>query len=391
MKRVGSVSRRMLTAGLALALLVCASPGGMSVALAGAVRASAVARGDVDPDCAVTNGNVYVIAPDGSGGVYIGGEFTQVNNVTRNSIAHVLANGTLDAAFNPNANGAVEALAVSGSTVYAGGGFSSIGGQTRNNIAALDASTGNATAWNPGANGAVEALAVFGSTVYAGGGFTFIGGQTRNRIAALDASTGNATAWNPNANEWVSALGVSGSTVYAGGSFTFIGGQTRNRIAALDASTGNATAWNPNADERVDALALSGSTLYVGGNFTNVGGQSLPFLARFPGLAGDTSITIKTNATSTKIGKTPILSGSITPNDIIGKIIVVYVKKPGKSYWSYSSNRVAYSLYGNAAWQYKYFFKRGMAKGVYTYKAAIPAYPGYAPAVSPTTVSIRVK
>jgi hypothetical protein len=70
---------------------------------------------------------------------------------------------------------------------------------------------------------------------------------------------------------------------------------------------------------------------------------------------------------------------------------VVYVKKPGKSYWTYSSNRVAYSLYGNAAWQYKYFFKKGMAKGVYTYKAAIPPYAGFAPSASPTSVSIRVK
>jgi hypothetical protein len=115
------------------------------------------------------------------------------------------------------------------------------------------------------------------------------------------------------------------------------------------------------------------------------------YVSLTPPIPALTSITIKTNATTTSIGKTPILSGAITPNGIIGKIIVVYVKKPGKTYWTYSSNRVAYSLYGNAAWQYKYFFKKGMAKGTYTYKAAIPAYPGYLASVSPTTVSIRVK
>ena len=108
---------------------------------------------------------------------------------------------------------------------------------------------GLATAWNPNANGTVYALAVSGSTVYAGGDFTSIGGQARNRIAALDATTGLATAWNPNANSYrVDALAVSGSTVYAGGYFTSIGGQARNRIAALDAATGLATAWNPNAN-----------------------------------------------------------------------------------------------------------------------------------------------
>jgi hypothetical protein len=107
--------------------------------------------------------------------------------------------------------------------------------------------------------------------------------------------------------------------------------------------------------------------------------------------AAATSITIKTSATSTSIGETPVLSGSITPNDIIGKVIVVWVKKPGQRYWTYSSNRIAYSLYGNAAWQYKYYFKPGMKKGIYTFKASIPAYSSYGASASPATVSIRLK
>jgi hypothetical protein len=124
-----------------------------------------------------------------------------------------------------------------------------------------------------------------------------------------------------------------------------------------------------------------------------VSSKTVNFTIAGPAPSGPTptTITIKTSATSTTIGKTPILSGAITTNGIIGKVIVVYVKKPGKSYWTYSSNRVAYSLYGKAAWQYKYFFKKGMAKGVYTYKAAIPPYAGFAPSASPTSVSIRVK
>ncbi len=101
--------------------------------------------------------------------------------------------------------------------MYAGGDFNSIGGQPRNFIAALDPSSGNATAWNPNADFAVGALAVSGSTVYAGGTFGQIGGQMRNYIAALDAGTGAATGWNPNAGSTVLALAVSGSTVYAGG------------------------------------------------------------------------------------------------------------------------------------------------------------------------------
>ncbi|MCB0102674.1 MAG: class F sortase [Anaerolineales bacterium] len=236
------------------------------------------------------NGEVRTIVPDGAGGVYIGGNFTQLMPagggpaVTRNYIARINADGSIHP-WNPDANGAVNVIAVSGNTVYAGGGFTAIGGQARNRIAALDATvnTNNATAWNPDASDRVRTLAVSGNTVYVGGFFTTIGGQTRNRIAALDATvnTNNATAWNPNANALVYTLVVSGNTVYAGGLFTAIGGQARNRIAALDATvnTNNATAWNPDANYDVYALAVSGNTIYAGGGFTNIGGQARNFIA----------------------------------------------------------------------------------------------------------------
>ena len=84
---------------------------------------------------------MYAVASDGAGGWYIGGYFTAVGGLPRSNLAHVASDLSVSA-WNPNANGAVYALAVSGSTVYAGGDFTSIGGQARNRIAALDATTG---------------------------------------------------------------------------------------------------------------------------------------------------------------------------------------------------------------------------------------------------------
>src|SRR5437016_1884977 len=196
-------------------------------------------------------GSVSTVAADGSGGWFIGGNFTSVGGVPRSNIAHVMADNTVSA-WNPIANDVVNTLVVNGSTIYAGGVFNSIGGQTRNSIAALDATTGLATSWDPNATGTVYTLAVNGSTVYAGGTFTNIGGQARNNIAALDATSAAATSWNPNGNNTVYTLLVDSSgastTVYAGGDFTSIGGQLRNRIAALDGSTAQASMlWNPNA------------------------------------------------------------------------------------------------------------------------------------------------
>ena len=40
--------------------------------------------------------SVHVVVPDGSGGFYIGGEFTNVGGLTRNNIAHILSDGTVD-------------------------------------------------------------------------------------------------------------------------------------------------------------------------------------------------------------------------------------------------------------------------------------------------------
>jgi hypothetical protein len=111
-------------------------------------------------------------------------------------------------------------------------------------IAALD-SAGNATAWNPNANGGVTALAVSGTTVYVGGAFTTIGGQTRSRIAALDAATGNATEWNPGADNTVNCLAVSGTTAYTGGNFANAGQGNSHPYFAQFGGSGSTSVSQP--------------------------------------------------------------------------------------------------------------------------------------------------
>ena len=167
--------------------------------------------------------------------------------MTRNNIARLNPDGTLDTAFNPNANSAVRSIAVQADgKILAGGQFTTIGGQTRNFIARLDATTGLADSFDPNANDTVYAIAVQADgKILAGGvfnGANSIGGQTRNFIARLDATTGLADSFNPNANNVVNAIAVQADgKILAGGNFNganSIGGQTRNRIARLDATTG---------------------------------------------------------------------------------------------------------------------------------------------------------
>jgi len=90
----------------------------------GGGAAFAAADGQADASIPAISGGdhtVDAVVPDGSGGWYIGGGFTHVGGLVRHNIAHVLANGSVDPAFNPNANDQVDALAASGSTLYVGG------------------------------------------------------------------------------------------------------------------------------------------------------------------------------------------------------------------------------------------------------------------------------
>jgi hypothetical protein len=129
----------------------------VAVLLAGG---AAVARGQsvldgFDPN---TNNSVHVVVVQPDGKVLMGGDFTSVSpnggpEVTRNYIARLNTDGTLDTAFNPNANFAVYSIAVqTNGKILTGGFFTSIGGATRHHIARLDATTGQADSFDPNAN-----------------------------------------------------------------------------------------------------------------------------------------------------------------------------------------------------------------------------------------------
>jgi trimeric autotransporter adhesin len=303
------------------------------------------------PDFPIVEGSVHALAPDGAGGWYLGGAFTRVAGLPRRNLAHVLANGSVDPNFSPEVSApggvAVRALAVAGSTVYVGGDFTTINNVTHAHLAAFDANAGGALLlwnpspdrpvfalavsesdstiyvggafenindhenvsqprarlaafgaegtlldWSPDADGDVVALAMRGNTIYAGGDFKNINSDPHAFLVAIDATgDGEPLSWNPAANRPVNALAVSGSTVYAGGKFTAIGEATRNRLAAIEADgIGELLPWDPDADDTVSALAISGSTVFAGGFFAHIGGQPQHGLAAIRADSGAAAI-----------------------------------------------------------------------------------------------------
>ena len=199
---------------------------------------------------------VYSLAVQADGKVVVGGEFNGANSIaggTRNRIARLNSNGTLDTGFNPDANNPVASITVrADGKILAGGLFTSIGGAARNRLALLDATTGLADSFDPNANSIVYPIAVQGDgQVLAGGQFNgtnSIGGATRNYIARLDPAAGAADSFDPNANSSVFTIALQADgKVLAGGQFTgpnSIGGATRNFIARLQAATGAADSFD---------------------------------------------------------------------------------------------------------------------------------------------------
>ncbi|WP_028064967.1 hypothetical protein [Solirubrobacter soli] len=219
-----------------------------------------------DPSWPMIDGRVTAAASDGSGGWYVAaGRGHGDEGPTNSRLLHVRADRTLDPAWNVlEVDGAVLALAVSGSSVFVGGRFAAVGGGLRANLAAVDAGSGLPLPFVLGADGEVLALTAIGGTVYAGGAFTSLGGHSRNRLGAVDAATGAVAAWDGNANDIVDALVTDGATVYAGGDFTGVHGEPHPVVVALDPVTATPRPWAPAFDGgHAIALALSGSTLYV--------------------------------------------------------------------------------------------------------------------------------
>ncbi|MCA3067815.1 MAG: delta-60 repeat domain-containing protein, partial [Rhodocyclaceae bacterium] len=204
------------------------------------------------------------LQPDGK--VLIGGSFTTYNGTSRNSIARLNADGTLDNTFNPGtgANSEVYSLALQpDGKVLIGGSFTTYNGTSRNYIARLNADGTLDNTFNPGtgANSRVRTLALQpDGKVIIGGRFTTYNGTSRDYIARLNADGTLDNTFNPGtgANDQVQTLALQpDGKVIIGGDFTSYNGTSRNRIARLNADGTLDNTFNPGtgANSTVRTLA----------------------------------------------------------------------------------------------------------------------------------------
>lgn len=256
----------------------------------------------------------FAVQPDGK--VLIAGDFTAVGGVTRNRIARLNHDGTLDTEFDPNANARVVAIALQpDGKVLIAGEFTTVGGVSCSRIARLNPDGSLDTSFStPAPNNTINAMVLLpnGNIVVAGAFTSFGGITTRQRLALLSSTGGVLPGWSLSINNVVNTLALQpDGKVLLGGVFTLVGGSVRNRIARLTADGSLDAGFVASVNGAVHAIALQpDGKVLIGGLFSAVGGFAQGNMARLlDGGAVDTGfINLGTNASVNAIA---VVSGGL--------------------------------------------------------------------------------
>ena len=252
-------------------------------------------------------GLVTALAVDAGGNVYVGGNFTNVNNGgTVLNAADYLAkwNGANWSALGSGSggdgslNGAVYAIEINGTDLYAGGYFTNVNNLGTPVGAADYVARWNGTTWSAlGSNGAgngsidlpVWAIAASASNIYVGGTFSNLNNNgtvlnDADYLARWDGSdwyaVGGTNAGNGSLDGYVRDILVDGvGNIYVAGDFINVtDGATMlteaDFVAKWDHANWSALGSDGSADGALNsgarALALIGTDLFLGGSFYSV-------------------------------------------------------------------------------------------------------------------------
>lgn len=202
-----------------------------------------------------------------------------------NLLAYSLSTGQLISSFAPTIDAQVRQVASSpdGKTLYIVGDFSTVNGVTRNRVAAFDLPSGTLSSFNPNANSSVDGVAATNSTVYLTGTFGRVSGQDRAGAAALTRS-GSLLPWAPDVQRRGRAVVVSPdeTKVVLGGDFPTLNGSANPGygLGMVDAQSGASLPFNTNSvirnagnEASILSLKSDGDSIYGAGYVFGSGGN----------------------------------------------------------------------------------------------------------------------
>ena len=274
-------------------------------------RLNADGTRDTSFDFAAADNRVLAMAVQNDGKVLVGGAFTALGRLSeeraRHRIGRFNADGTVDATFDPGANGDVAALAVlPDGRILVGGSFTTIGGGgtgsvPRQHLARLNTDGSVDMSFDPGIGGAsdaiVRALRVqTDGRILVGGRFATLGGAsnpaTRHNIGRLHPDGTVDASFVPGPPSGVVSAGLpivetilqlSNGKTLAGGIAVGIEHDDLlpRHLVRLNANGSLDADFEPRANGRVNALTpQADGTILVGGAFTMMGEHVRNRLAR---------------------------------------------------------------------------------------------------------------
>ena len=229
-----------------------------------------------------TGGYIYALAVQSNGKILIGGSFATYSGSSRNDIARLNADGSLDATFNPGTGvgGYVNDMALQADgKILIGGLLYDYNGTVRNGVARVNANGSLDATFNPGTGTASTVNAVGflpDGRILISGNFTSFGGISLNRMVVLgingsiDASSNNLGS---SANAEITALKVTPSgNILIGGWFSAFNDKTRNRLAMLKSDGSLHPYFNAltGAQSTVNSIKIQpNGQILLGGSFTH--------------------------------------------------------------------------------------------------------------------------
>ena len=286
------------------------------------------------------NSNALKVAVQPDGKILMAGFFTTINGISSKYIARFNADGSLDQSFNigTGADRPILTLALQpDGKILIGGNFNSFNAVSRNQLARLNADGSLDTNFNPGSNsflfGTVYSisLAANGKIVIGGDFFGTInfGSNDAVRVFNADGSTTSSARFETTALGGVRAIAVQpDGKILVGGNFDRPGSPTIHEVfrlnpdGSIDTNFGtSSTSFGSSSNGQVNQIIVQpdGKIIVVGLNLVVVSGGNLGFITGIVRLNSDG--TPDNTFTPANIRANEFNAAALQPD---GKIIVVW-------------------------------------------------------------------
>ena len=220
-------------------------------------------RAVVGPDETTSHFYVKAIVVQADGKILIGGRFATINGQPRANIGRLHRDGSLDMAFNPDADNSVRVVVVqSDGKILLGGAYTHLGGQVRNLIGRLDADGSLDLTFDPVSAGEAFSMDIQPDGKILVGGMIYMLGDDLSNIGRLNVDGSVDMTFNMSARSRVYAIaGQVDGKVLVGGRFTMLVGITEDHrvlgLARLIADGSLDITFKPWTDNLIKPLSSS--------------------------------------------------------------------------------------------------------------------------------------